>query len=462
MRKLKLAVDFLPKSHELVIVGGGIDGAALLYVVSRYTDIKDVLLLEKYSDIATLNSNSRTNAQTLHVGDIETNYTVEKAREVKRAADYVLSYTRKELKASERARIIQACQKMVLGVGSDEIESLERIYASGIRSVFPSMRKLGRSEIARLEPNVVRGRNPRERIMALSSGNGYMVDFGRLARTFVDKARKVHGKRIEVRFNDPVLDAKRGNEFYTLETKHGRLYSDFVAFEAGTYSLYFAKKFGYDRNISILAVGGGYYFSKRVLNGKVYRVQKGGIPFAAVHADPDITNDKVTRYGPTATIELELEKDHPETAIDYIETFDLDMPTAETLENILLNRDISRIIRTNMLYSIPVIGKRRFLENEARKIVPRLRYEDLWMGRHVGGIRPQIIDENRRKLVLGEAKLQREGLVFNITPSPGATSCIASALEDTLAIVKYLGKEFYADRFEEDLGQVQIRRKVAR
>jgi hypothetical protein len=39
-------------------------------------------------------------------------------------------------------------------------------------------------------------------------------------------------------------------------------------------------------------------------------VQKGGIPFAAIHGDPDITDPNINRFGPTVTLPLELERRH--------------------------------------------------------------------------------------------------------------------------------------------------------
>ena len=79
-------------SYDVIIVGGGITGASLLYMLSRYTDAKRILLLEKFDSFAALNSNSINNAQTLHFGDIETNYSLEKSRETKEEAEIVLKY----------------------------------------------------------------------------------------------------------------------------------------------------------------------------------------------------------------------------------------------------------------------------------------------------------------------------------------------------------------------------------
>ncbi|MEM0202135.1 MAG: FAD-dependent oxidoreductase [Candidatus Micrarchaeaceae archaeon] len=439
----------MEKNFDVIIVGGGVTGTSLLWALSRYTKIKRVLLLEKYDSIAALNSNSRSNSQTLHFGDIETNYTLEKSRKVKRYAEYLLGYANNVLDKAELRKIVRKCQKMVLGVGYEEVEALERIYASGILDIFPGLKRIENKEIAKIEPNVMAGRNRREDVLALLSDKGYMVDFGRLARTFVQNARK-YNKNVEVKTGIAVKSAHRTNDGYIVNAGNETLNSKFVAFATGTYSLHFAKKFGYDENLSILSIGGGFYFSKRLLNGKVYRVQHGHIPFAAIHADPDINNRNVTRFGPTVTVPLTLEKGHPGTMPDYIKSFDIDLQTAISLKRILLNKDILRIIRRNMSYSLPVIGKNLFLKNEASRIIPKIKASDLWLDKSTGGIRPQIIDKTKHFLALGEAKIQREGLIFNITPSPGASSCVGSAMEDAKYIAKYMGTDFNESLFEKD------------
>ena len=75
-------------------------GTALLYTLSKYTDIKNIGLIEKYSDFGLVNSASTKNSQTLHFGDIETNYSFEKAKSVKRMADMVMKYLENEKKSN--------------------------------------------------------------------------------------------------------------------------------------------------------------------------------------------------------------------------------------------------------------------------------------------------------------------------------------------------------------------------
>jgi len=70
--------------YNVIIIGGGVSGTALLYTLSKYTDVKSIALFEKCPDLGLVNSSPFMNSQTLHFGDIETNYTYEKAKKVKR------------------------------------------------------------------------------------------------------------------------------------------------------------------------------------------------------------------------------------------------------------------------------------------------------------------------------------------------------------------------------------------
>ena len=82
----------MSNSYDVAIIGAGISGCALFYALTQYTDVKRVVLLEKYAQPATLSSSGNNNSQTIHAGDIETNYTFEKAKKVSRSAKLIESY----------------------------------------------------------------------------------------------------------------------------------------------------------------------------------------------------------------------------------------------------------------------------------------------------------------------------------------------------------------------------------
>lgn len=107
----------ITNQYDIAIIGGGASGTALLYTLAQYTNVKRLVLLEKYTALGQVNSHARNNSQTLHVGDIETNYSIDNVRQVKPAAMMVVRYT-EQLSASERDMIVSPTQKMVIGVGA--------------------------------------------------------------------------------------------------------------------------------------------------------------------------------------------------------------------------------------------------------------------------------------------------------------------------------------------------------
>ncbi|MGD1897366.1 MAG: hypothetical protein ACFB16_10505 [Phormidesmis sp.] len=58
-----------------------------------------------------------------------------------------------------------------------------------------------------------------------------------------------------------------------------------------------------------------------------------------------------------------------------------------------------------------------------------------------------------RQLEMGEAKITGRGILFNITPSPGASTCLKTAEESCYQLMKFLGKGYTFDhkRFSQDL-----------
>ena len=112
---------------EVLIVGGGVCGTALLFELARYTDLASLTLVERYGQLAQVNSKATNNSQTIHCGDIETNYTLEKALKVKRTAEMIGRYA-ELLEPAERDLCVFRTPKMVLGVGAKECAFLRRRY----------------------------------------------------------------------------------------------------------------------------------------------------------------------------------------------------------------------------------------------------------------------------------------------------------------------------------------------
>lgn len=429
--------------YDVVIVGGGVAGAALLYSLATFTDLKRIALVEKYPKVASVNSKATNNSQTIHCGDIETNYSLEKALKVRRSAQMLVRYAT-QLPSGIREQVIYKFPKMVLGVGAQECEFLRKRYEV-FQPHFTGMQLLEKAQIAELEPTVVKldGHDRPEELVAIAITDEYTaVNYGSLAQTFVEQAQAVADKTVDLKLGSPVQAIEQVGENYQVKTAAETITARFVVVSAGGHSLLFAHRMGIGLEYSCLPVAGNFYFTPQVLNGKVYTVQNDKLPFAAIHGDPDITMPGKTRFGPTALPLPLLERNNLKTVIDYLEVLKLDRTVAEVIWDLFKVSDIRNYIFKNMAFEMPVVNRRLFL-HDARKIVPSLQLEDLEFAQGVGGIRPQLIDRNQRKLILGQAEVDPGGGIrFNVTPSPGATTCLGNAEKDILRIQQYLGCNF--------------------
>ncbi len=432
------------KLYDLVIVGAGISGAALLYVLGKYSNIKSVAVIEKFPEPARVNSDSKNNSQTLHFGDIETNYTLEKARLVKEAAEMTRRYLER---SGQKSGLYKKLTKMVLAVGPEEVAELKQRHKE-FGNLYPNLKLLQKSAIAEVEPKVVEGRSPEQEIAALFTEDGYTVNYGKLAKAFLKEATLGNDTTVDFFMPEKTKKIERvrlggqKDPAYRVITNRRQILSKTVAVTAGGYSLIFAQALGYGREYTFLSVAGGFYFAPRLLNGKVYRVQIKGLPFAAIHGDPDINDLNLMRFGPTAKIIPLIERRNYGTLFDYLtKIIDFNLPAIYAILRVMLDPMIFFYGFKNFFYDWPVVGRRLFMKY-ARDIVPTLRLKDLVLAKGIGGSRPQIVNIKKGKMEMGEAKIIGKNIIFNITPSPGATRALSNGYEDARKIIEFLGEDY--------------------
>ncbi|WP_226004520.1 FAD-dependent oxidoreductase [Natrinema salinisoli] len=426
--------------YDLVIVGGGISGASLLYTTAKFTDIDSIALIEKESEIAAINSHHTNNSQTLHFGDIETNYTLEKAEEVKEGAELLAGY----LENHDPDREMHAKRsKMVLGVGDEEVAELEERYEDeGFGDLFPKLRPIDREEIGEIEPKVVEGRDPSKDMLALQTPDGYVVDYGETTKSFVAEAEDEAS--VDVFTGTEVTDITPTLEGYTIETDAGRFDCDATVVAAGSHSLQMAKELGYGQDKVLLPIAGSFFLADDLLNGKVYTLQMKKLPFAAVHGDADVHDSSITRFGPTAKLVPTLERGRISTVKDFLDVFGLNVAAFLSYANILSDRILLPYVLKNLVYDLPNVGRKQFLPH-VQKVVPSVELEDIERAEGYGGVRPQIVDTKNKSLDMGEAKIVGDDVIFNITPSPGASTCLKNAMRDTHTLLEFLDGEYEFD-----------------
>lgn len=385
------------KHYEVVIVGGGISGAALFYELAKYTNVKSLCMLEKYEDLATLNTKGTSNSQTIHVGDIETNYTLEKAKITKRTAKMVEKFC---LQYGLEDKVMFKHQKMALGVGEKEVEFIKNRY-NEFKTIFPYLELWDKEDLKVLEPKLVYLEDGSERpepIIAMGAKDQYTtVDFGAMTKELAKAAQSCEDVVTDIFFNSEVDEIEKVGDKFKLTTTAGTVFTaDFVVVDAGAHSLYLAHKMGYGKHMGCLPMAGSFYITGgEFLNGKVYMVQNDKLPFAALHGDPDILADGKTRFGPTALMLPKLERYKPGTYIDFFKTLNFDGNIVKIFWDLLKDSEIRNYVLRNFLFEVPGLNKKLFVK-DARKIVPSLKEEDIEYAKGFGGVRPQVLNKDEQ------------------------------------------------------------------
>ena len=426
-------------SYDVLIIGGGASGTSLLYALSKYSNIQNIALVEKYGSLGAVNSNGRNNSQSLHVGDIEMHYSREKAASVKPGAMMIPEYL-KTLPSEKSANILKNIQKMALAVGKQEVADMKKRFAE-FDGLFSEQRMIERTEIAELEPYITKGRNPDEPILGLYNPNGHAVDYQKLSESFVEQAA-AENPESDVYLNHEVTNITKNTEteMYEIEVNDNHMFSaKVVIVSADSYSLLLAKKMGYGQEYSLVPVGANFYYTPEVLRGKVYPMQNKKLPFAGVHGDPDVLVPNTTRWGPTAKFLPVLESGKWSTSADYFKSASLGRWSAITaLAKVMFDPTRFLYFLKSASYDIPYIGKRLFVKN-VQKIVPTITASDLKLGKGIGGMRLQRVDVKKKTLELGEGKITGDNIIFNMTPSPGASVCLFNAMNDAKTVAEMLG-----------------------
>lgn len=432
---------------DLLIVGGGVTGAACAFA-ALYTNIKNITLVEMGGKYGAVNTAPQNNSQTLHDGSIETNYSPEKAAKVAQATNLLVKY----LHDYASNDVFSVGQKMVIAVGPEEVAEL-RTRFEAIKHIYPGLELLDRKQIWFREPKVIEGRPLEEEIIAVADSDGYTIDFQKLSESFIHQASK-SGRLSQYKNTKIVSVSEKTDDGYVLTDQHGNTYTaKVVVFATGPHSLLFAKQMGYAKHLGLLPVAGSFFSvpKQSLLRGKVYTMQKPKLPFAAVHGDPEIFDPTTTRFGPTAKVLPMLMRHKYSTVVDFLK---VSVPTwagITTLFGILADKIMALYMLRNLAYDLWVIGKWVFLQ-DAKKIIPTLKYSDLKYNSGTGGIRPQIVNTETGNLEMGDAKVVGDNVIFSITPSPGASTCLSTALFIIQEVVDFLPEKikFNQKAWEED------------
>ena len=384
---------------DVIIVGGGIVGAATLYKLqSRYPGLK-VLLIEKEKALA--DHQTGNNSGVIHSGlyykpgSLKAKNCVAGRRElVKFAQEYGVKH--------------DVCGKIVVAVEEDEVPFMNKMFEHGIANEVEGIEKIGPERIKEIEPHCVGVAG----IWVPCTG---IIDF-RGATEKMAEVALANNSESGVRLGEEVKDYTHGEELSTVTTSAGTYQAKHMIFCGGLQSDRLAKQDEVKFPEKIVGFRGDYYDLTEKGLGKVrnliYPVPNPKFPFLGVHFTR--MTDGTVECGPNAVFTFKRE--------GYGKT---DFNLRDTLDALSYG-GTWKLFFKNMSFGIEeyrrAFSKKLFLKT-LRRLIPSLEMDDIEPGR--AGVRAMLLGTDGA--MVDDFRIEVKGNRIHVlnAPSPAATACLA-------------------------------------
>ena len=397
MNEAKQAGD----GYDVVIVGGGIVGAATLYQLQqRYPD-RTMLLIEKEAGLA--DHQTGNNSGVIHSGlyyppgSLKAKNCVEGRRALVRFAE-------------EHNIPHDVCGKVVVAVEDSELPMLEKIHGIGQQNDIEGLERINTDQLREIEPHC-------KGIDALWVPCTGIIDYRAATKKMVDMALGQQPKSA-LRLGEEVTSFERDGEETVVRTNKAPegYRAKHVVVCGGLQADRLARKDGVDLKERVVGFRGDYYEltdqAKHKVRNLIYPVPNPDFPFLGVHFTR--MTDGEIECGPNAVFTFKRE--------GYDKT---DFDLKDTMEALGYG-GTWRLFFQNMAFGINeyrrAFSKRLFLKT-LQRMIPDLTMDDLRPGR--SGVRALLLSQD------GDTRddfrisyTDRNIHVLN-APSPAATAALA-------------------------------------
>ena len=400
--------------YDVVVVGGGIVGAATFYKLQKRFPEKRMLLIDKMPHLA--EHQTGNNSGVIHSG---------------------LYYKPGSLKATNcvrgRRELVQFCKeqkvphdvcgKVVVAADETEIPMLEKIHGLGRQNEIENLERIDADQLQEIEPHC-RG------VAALWVGCTGIVDFRDATQKMADVALAIQPQS-EIRLGEEVVDLGpegKGSIIRTLVAGEAKTYhADKVVVCAGLQADRLARKDGVALKERVVGFRGDYYeledHAKHKVSNLIYPVPNPDFPFLGVHFTR-MTNGEI-ECGPNAVFTFKREG-YGKTDFDLRDTFEA-LGYAGTW----------KLFFNNMAFGINeyrrAFSKRLFLKT-LQRLVPSLTMDDIRPGR--SGVRALMLSKDGDTRDDFRIETTDRSIHVLNAPSPAATASLAIG-------------DYVADRFQE-------------
>ena len=398
------------KNYDVVVVGGGIVGAATFYKMQKRFPGKEMLLIDKMPSLAAHQTGH--NSGVIHSGLYYKPGSLKAENCVKGRHELVRF-------AKEHHVPHDVCGKVVVAANASEMGSLNKIHGLGLENKIEGIELINSDQLRDIEPEC-RGE------AALWVPCTGIIDFVSATKKMVEVALGIQPLSA-VHLSEEVLDFTPEGEGTLVTTSKAKYVTKHLIVCGGLQADRLAKKDGVKLREKVVGFRGDYYelndHAKHKIRNLIYPVPNPDFPFLGVHFTR-MTNGEI-ECGPNAVFTFKREG-YGKTDFNLRDTADA-----------LGYSGTWKLFFNNVSFGINeyrrAFSKRLFLKT-LQHLVPSLTMDDLRPGR--SGVRAMLL--NRQGDTGDDFRIETTDRSIHVlnAPSPAATAALAIG-------------DYVADRFAE-------------
>lgn len=389
----------MENKFDIIIIGGGIVGAATMYKLQQSNPKISILLLEKEKGLA--DHQTGNNSGVIHSGIYYKPGSLKAVNCVKGRHELVQF-------AKDHGIKHDICGKLIVAMDESEMPHLEKIYQNGLQNGIEDMRKVTPEEIREIEPFCTG-------IAGIHVGCTGIIDFRGATEKMAELATKLNSAS-RVHTSEEAIGFENDGDMHRVITNKAMYNAKKLIFCGGLQADRLAKKDGVKLKEKVVGFRGDYYEltdqAKHKVKHLIYPVPNPDFPFLGVHFTR--MTDGSIECGPNAVFTFKREG-YGKTDFSFVDTWDA-----------LTYKGTWKLFFSNMKFGIDeyrrAFSKKLFLKT-LQRLVPSLTMDDIHPGR--AGVRALLLREDGDTRDDFRIEYTDHSIHVLNAPSPAATACLA-------------------------------------